>query len=359
MPIPDDSSIVKHHIRDEESNTYDDELRGDTEESATELIDDLKDSWKKEDEQTVRVNLAKLAKAVEEDPSSCTDAVEIVIAAVEKGSQPVQSEALGILQEIAVVKPEMLSGAVAPTIELLQQDVHPKLTAQAFKLLSILIPSYPEETSQAVSTLVSLLHNDDLSDEPIAKALAAVAKEKPGALTSVVSELGTYFESNDQPKAAQKFVLVAIGRTAKEYPGPVSDITPQLIDLLDSQHKKTRVNAAGVLADVVEAHPTAVEPAIPDIMNLLPSNDAKARYNAMSIVTRLAKADPDAVQPASNELIELLEADDAEIRMKACSALKYMKTKSALPELKKVRANDSDREVREAAKQAIEQISDE
>jgi HEAT repeat protein len=79
----------------------------------------------------------------------------------------------------------------------------------------------------------------------------------------------------------------------------------------------------------------------------------------MSIVTRLAKAAPDAVQPASNEVIELLEADDAEIRMNACSALKYMNTKSALPNLKKVRANDPDREIREAAKQAIEQISDE
>jgi hypothetical protein len=359
VPIPDDSTIIKHHIRDEESNIYDDELRGDTEESATELINDLKDSWQKQDEKTVRVSLAKLAKAVEEDPSSCTDAVEVVIAAVEKGSQPVQSEALGILQEFAGVKPEMLSGAVAPTIELLQQDVHPKLTAQAFKLLSILIPSYPEETSQAVSTLVSLLHNDELSDEPIAKALAAVVEEKPEALTSVVPKLGTYLELNDQSKAAQKHTLVALGRTAKEYPSPVSDITPQLINLLNSQYKETRVNAAGVLADVAETHPTAVKPAIPDVMNLLSSNDAKGRHNAMSIVTRLARADPDAVQPASNELIGLLGADDAETRMNACLAVKFMNAKSALPTLKELRANDPDKEVRGAAKQAIEKISGE
>jgi HEAT repeat protein len=359
MSVPDDSSIIKHHIRDEESNVYDDELRGDTEEPANKLLDDLKESWKKENEKNIRVKLAKLAKAAEEDPSSCVDAVEVVIAAVKKGSQPVQSEALGILQAIAAVKPEMLSGAVAPTIDLLQQDVHPKLTAQAFKLLSVLIPFYPEETSQAVSTLASLLHNDDLSDEPIVKALAAIVEEKPGALTGVVPELGTYLESNNRPNAAQKYALVALGQTAKEHPGPVSDITPQLIDLLDSQHKKIRVNAAGVLADVAETHPTAVEPAIPDIMNLLAGADTKGRHNAMSIVTRVARANPSAVQPASDELIELLGADDAETRMNACSALQSMNATSALPTLRELKTNDPDKEIREAAKQAIENISGE
>lgn len=357
MSVPDDSSIIKHHIRDEKSNTYDDELRGDTEESATELTSDLKESLEREDEENIRINLAKLAKAAEEDPSLCADAVEVVITAVENGSQPVQSEALGILQEIASVKPKKLSGVVAQTTELLGQDIHPKLTAQAFKLLTVLIPHYPEETSQSVPILISLLRDDDLSDEPIARALVAVIKKKPGALTSVVPELGSYLNSNDRSKAAEKHALVALGQTAKEYPGPVSEITPRLVDLLSSQHQEIRVNAAGVLADVAEAHPTAVEPAIPDIMNLLTNDDAKGQHNAMSVVTRLARVDPDSVQPASGKFIELLGADDVETRLDACAALNSMNAKSALPTLKQLRANDPEKEVREAAKQAIEEIS--
>ena len=357
MSVPADSNIVKHHVRDEELNKYDNELRAETGESITELIENLKSALSEDDEKEIRLRLAQLAQVAENNPRSCVDAVDSIIIAVREGSQPVQAESLGILTEIAEIEPEILSEAIAPIINLLEQDTHPKLTAQNIKFLNVLSPSFPEETSQAVPALASNLHEGNSSDELIAKALLVAAKQKPTALTNVVTELGDYIEADEKPKSAQKQLLAALGRTAKEHPDPVSGIVPQLVGLLDSQDLEVRVNVAGVLADVADTHPTVIKPAIPRATDLLAGDDTKGRHNATSIMARVAKADPDAVQPALSNLIELLEADDVGTRINACLAVKYMNAESALPVLKQQKINDPDEEVRQAAKQAIEAIS--
>lgn len=359
MSVPDDSGIIKHRVRDEELNSYSDELRTGVEKTPDELIRDLKTAWSEEDEKGIRLTLAHIAQVVKNNPSSsCVDAVETLTDAVAEGSQPVQAEALGILQSIASVNSNGLSEVVNPTIEILEQDVHPKLSAQAFKLIGVLIPSYPEEASHSVATLTTLLNDSNLADEPVAKAIEAVAKEKPTALTSVVGELGTYLESDDVSIEAQKHVLAALGRTAKRESDPVADIVPQLIGLLDSHSPEVQVNATGVLADVAEARPTAVEPAVPSTIDLLTIDDAKGRHNATSVMARVAKTEPDAVEPALNELIELLEADDVETRLNACSAISRMNAESALGILKERSANDPNKELRQLAEQAIEKISE-
>jgi HEAT repeat protein len=75
-------------------------------------------------------------------------------------------------------------------------------------------------------------------------------------------------------------------------------------------------------------------------------------------MARVAKADPDAVEPALNDLIELLEGDDVEIRLNACSAISRKNAESALGVLKERSANDPEKEMRQAAEQAIEEISE-
>lgn len=357
MSVPEDSSIVKKFVIDEHLNKYDDELRTDSEKTVAELGEELETALDEDDEKASRLVLARLARAVEADPSSCVGAVDVVTRAIERDSPPVQAEALGILRGFADIEPEILSGTIEPTVTILERDVHPKLTVEALRFLTVLIPSFPEETARATPALVRLLDDDDVPDEPIANVLVVVARERPAALTNVLQELGGYLEADGKPEAAQTQVLAALGRTAKEYPTPVSDLAPHLVELLDSQHPKVRVNAAGVLADVADDNPTAVESAIPHVMDLLEGDDTRGRHNAASIVARVAEGDPHAVQSARDTLIELLEADDVGTRLNACSAVKSMNAESALSVLEERQANDPDREVRQAAKQAIETIA--
>ena len=359
MSLREDSSLFKRHVRDEHLNKYTDGLRTETERSVSELRDDLETALAENNEKEIRLVLSRLAQAAEADPSSCIETVETVIDAVESGSQPVQAEAIGILIEISRVQPERLSGAIEPTIAALEQNTHPKLSAEAFRLLGVLVPELPEDVSHAAPAFVSLLNEDeDLPDELVARALAALARETPDRLTDVVEELGAYVEQ-EKSEAAQKHVLAALGHTAKEHPDPVSDVAPRLVDLLESRHTKVRVNAAGVLADVADARPTAVEPAIPHAIDIFESEGTRGQHNATSIMARVAKADPEAVQPALDNLIEALEADDADTRINACQAVNHMNAESALPALEERTANDPEEHVRHAARQAVESISSE
>jgi HEAT repeat protein len=225
-------------------------------------------------------------------------------------------------------------------------------------------------TAEAVRRLAVLTNDrDPLVAEAALDALgAARGKGAAKALAALLEE------GLASPEAPPEFLIsVARGLGSSDYPEGVQP----LIAALGSQHIEMKLQAAESLGDlgnrravppllaVLEDPDSVIRPivaralgklgdarAVAPLVAVLRDGDPLVRESAARGLARLG--DP----RTADDLLALLTDEDAGVRLAAAEALGKVGKEPAIKALDRLRKEDSDEAVREAARQALGQISD-
>ncbi len=352
--IPPTTELTDYVVYDSDGHDYGRESvsefpDSDDSEGIAELIEKIQAT----DERDQRIAFARLAKTVENDPECGLDAIPVLTSELRGFEIELQAEALHILSLVAEEYPEQVTPAADEVITVLDPETHSELIADAIDIVAAIAESEPDAVIDAVPKLATILQEGSSAESQILTALKRIAEAYPDEVVPVTPQLITYIEQDSDSHRIG--AIAVLGTLSKDYPHIAEETIPTATELLDAENHMLRANAAGLLADLSDEYPEKVRSSVSRAIELLDDDDEKVRYNATSILARVAKQYPEDVEPAIPSLIDTLDDDFEYSRGNACWALGYLAADAALDALKQ-RKDDSSKEVRSAATQAIQLI---
>jgi hypothetical protein len=355
LTIPPTTDLTDYVVYDKNGNDYGRESvselpDSDNSEEPVELIESIRGDQGRER----RIALARLAKAVENDPGCGLDAIPILTSELHGFEIELQAESLHILSIVAEEYPEQVTPAADEVILFLDEETDSDLIADAIQIVAAIAECEPGAVVDTVPKLATILQEGSPVEPVVLTTLKRIADGYPDAVVPVTPELITYIEQGRDSNRIGAFAV--LGTLSKEYPHIAEETIPTATQLLDAENYRLRANAAGLLADLSDENPETVRKSTQRVIELLEDDDEKVRYNATSILARVAKEYPEDVEPSIPSLLEALDEDFAYSRVNACWALGYLEAEVAVEALEEHRQSDPDKEVRNAADQAIQLI---
>lgn len=297
--------------------------------------------------------LKTIQTLAETRPTDCLPAIPLLRELL--SNEPHRGHVLGALRK--------LSEASAPDITPLIDDIipylespSPEIIRDATKCVMEVADHDPAEISTAVPVLAELLTTETKTGEYAAFAISSVSRENPHSLHTVDDSLQDAIVDRRLSDQGLLNILAALGRLTQATEEAPTAIVDALVEFLDTENKKLRNNAMGLLSDIAIHNTVVIRPHAETIQELLTVSDTYTRVNASGSIARIAEDFPEAVEPAIPDLIPLLSDEDEIVRENACWALGHMQATTAKQDLEALARTDDHASVRQRAVWALDQI---
>lgn len=259
------------------------------------------------------------------------------------------------LARVATHDPERVLAVREAILDRLRPPDGPLVPAASVCVLQLL-ETDPAAFVPHVTDLAALLAVDDASTRRhAAHAFTVLADAHPDAVAPVSDALAVGLAAAD-PETVQK-TTSALGLLARDDADAVVAHLPNVVARLDHSSDAVRANAAGAVADVAGGRPGVIDRHVGNLVDRFDDDAPLVRRNATATFARVAAQSGSVPSPADGALIELLDDTDPTVRALACRALGHVGAPAAVELLRTTSAEDPDRQVREAARWALEQIT--
>ena len=153
------------------------------------------------------------------------------------------------------------------------------------------------------------------------RTVEAVVDDRPEAGLTAVDRLA---DRLDDDRPIKLYAVRSLATVAERFPEAVVDITPEIVDQLNTESSLLNAAVTQFLLPVAEHEPTAALDATPAIASLLSPTPTRARRQALAVLSVIAESFPEEVRPLVPTLCSLLDADDDPYRISCTAALGHV-----------------------------------
>jgi HEAT repeat protein len=153
------------------------------------------------------------------------------------------------------------------------------------------------------------------------RTVESVVDDRPEVGLTAVDRLA---ERLDDDRPIRLYAVRSLATVAERFPEAVVDITPEIIEQLNSESALLNAAVTQFLLPVAEHNPTAALDATPAIASLLSPTPTRARRQALGVLSVIAESFPEEVRPLVPQLCSILNADDAPYRISCTAALGHV-----------------------------------
>jgi hypothetical protein len=262
---------------------------------------------------------------------------------IASGSLPAE-EAVDLLCGLAESDPEAVGSALDDLTTFVATESSVEDRQSAITAVADFVTNRPAYASKAISSLGEVL-DDPVVGTTALRALALVADEKPGAVDSVLDEVGRRL--TDGPIPARQSAVRVLEIRMDDDPTAVSQLSSRLVDAVittegmdidDStlpDHERNRLQeqviaeerlrqrTATVLEKLVAADPNAVAPELDRLGRIIDpatSRNPHLREQVVGIVRSVATASPDAAVCTVDSLVAVVKFAHAPASLRALAA---------------------------------------
>jgi len=212
-------------------------------------------------------------------------------------------------RQLAAAAPGLLDAEVLWPLITVDDD---EVRYDAIRTLGSVIADRPEVGLNAVDQLVECLDDDRPIRLYAVRSLAVVAERFPEAVVEITPEI--IDELNSESSLLNAAVTQFLLAVADHKPSAALDATPAIASLLSPTPTRARRQALSVLSVIADEFPEEVRPLVPQLCSLLDADDDPYRISCTAALGRVTAAYPDAATPVVPTLLDQLTAHDPELR---------------------------------------------